>query len=89
MTIGRLPWMLSKKTTSTSVECLEGVNHIVNFNDLNTFGTMQISSRQGKFEPMRVDYSARSGGVIGISLIFFNMKVSLCVLIRTASSRRF
>ena len=38
-----------------------------NFNGSNTFGTMQISSRQGKFEPMRVDYSARSGGLIGIS----------------------
>ena len=40
------------------------------FNGSNTFGTMQISSRQGKFEPMRVDYSARSGGLIGISFLF-------------------
>ena len=38
-----------------------------NFNGSNSFGTMQISSRQGKFEPMWVDYSARSGGLIGIS----------------------
>ena len=38
-----------------------------NFNGSNTFGTMQIGSRQGKFEPMRVDYSARSVGLIGIS----------------------
>ena len=46
-----------------------------NFNGSNTFGTMQISSRQGKFEPMKVDYSARSGSLIRISfLIFFNMK---------------
>ena len=36
---------------------------------------MKISSRQGKFEPMRVDNSARSGGIIRISLIFNNMKV--------------
>ena len=41
-----------------------------NFNGSNTFGTMQISSRQGKFEPVRVDYSARSGGLIGISFLF-------------------
>ena len=40
-----------------------------NFNGSNTFGTMQVSSRQGKFEPMRVDYSARSGG------FFFDMTV--------------
>ena len=31
---------------------------------------MQISSRQGKFEPMRVDYSARSGGLIGVSFLY-------------------
>ena len=41
----------------------------------NTFGDLKISSRQGKFEPMRVDNSARSGGIIRISLIFYNMKV--------------
>ena len=41
-----------------------------NFNGSNTFGTMQISSRQVKFEPVRVDYSARSGGLIGISFLF-------------------
>ena len=41
-----------------------------NFNGSNTFGTMRISSRQGKFEPMRVDYSARSGGLIGIFFRF-------------------
>ena len=38
-----------------------------NFSGSNTFGTMKISSRQGQFEPMRVDYSARSGGLMGIS----------------------
>ena len=37
-----------------------------NFNDSNTFGTMKISSRQGQFERMRVDNSARSGDIIGI-----------------------
>ena len=46
-----------------------------NFNGSNTFGTMKISSRQGQFEPVRVDESARSGGIIRISLIFYNMKV--------------
>ena len=46
-----------------------------NLNGSNTIGTMKISSRQGWFEPMRVDYSARSGGYIRISLIFYNMKV--------------
>ena len=41
-----------------------------NFNGSNSFGTIKISSRQGLFEPMRVDYSARSGGIIGISFQF-------------------
>ena len=41
-----------------------------NFSGSNTLGTMKISSRQGKFEPMRVDNRARSGGIISISLIF-------------------
>ena len=33
---------------------------------------------ENKFEPMRVDDSARSGGIIRISLIFYSMKV-FCV----------
>ena len=37
------------------------------YNGLNTFGTMKICSRQGKFELMSVDHSARSGGIIEIS----------------------
>ena len=41
-----------------------------NFRGSNTFGTMKISSRQEYFEPMRVDYSARSEGLIGISFLF-------------------
>ena len=36
---------------------------------------MKISWRQGQFEPVRVDNSARTGGIIRISLIFYNMKV--------------
>ena len=37
---------------------------------------MKISSRQRQFEPMRTDYSVRSGSLIGIFFfIFFNMKV--------------
>ena len=59
-----------------------------NFKGSNTFGTMKISLRQGWFKPMWVDNSAWSGGIIRISLIFYNMKVS-CVLIRIASLRRF
>ena len=46
-----------------------------NFNGSNTFGTMKISSRQGYFELMSFDNSARSGGILKISLIFYNMKV--------------
>ena len=45
------------------------------FNGSNTFGTMKISWGQGKFEPIRVDNSARSGGIIRISLIFYNIEV--------------
>ena len=37
--------------------------HKSNFNGSNTFGTMKISSRQGLFEPLRADISARSAGV--------------------------
>ena len=46
-----------------------------NFNGSNTFWTMTISSRQGQFEPLRVDNSARSGSIIKISLIFNYMEV--------------
>ena len=46
-----------------------------NFNGSNIFGIMKISSRQGYFEPMRVAKSARSGGIIRISLSFYNMRV--------------
>ena len=45
-----------------------------NVNGSNTFGTTKISSRQGWFEPVRVDESARSGELIGISLIFYKIK---------------
>ena len=38
-----------------------------NFSGSNTFGAMKINSRQGKFEPMRVDYSDRSGRLTGVS----------------------
>ena len=41
-----------------------------NFNGSNTFGTMKICSRQGKFELMSVNHSARSGGIIGIFFRF-------------------
>ena len=41
-----------------------------NFSGSNTFGTMKISSRPREFEPLRVDYSARPGGLIGISFWF-------------------
>ena len=54
---------------------LDGNNVQSIFNGLNTSGTMKISSRQGKFEPMRIDNNARSGGMIRTSLIFYNMKV--------------
>ena len=51
------------------LRCLQ-IQRQSNFNGSNTFGTMKISSRQGLFEPMRVDYSARSGGIIGIIFRF-------------------
>ena len=41
-----------------------------NLNGLNTFGTMKICSRQGKFEPMSVDYRARSRSIIWSSFRF-------------------
>ena len=42
---------------------------------LESFGTMKICLRQGKFELMSVNHSARPGSIIGISFRFFNMKV--------------
>ena len=75
--------MVGKVSYSTSV-CIQ-----LNFNGWNTFGTMKISSRQGWFEPVRVDYSARSGGIIGIYFRFLQYEGMLCVLIRIASLRRF
>ena len=46
-----------------------------NLNGSNTFGTLKICSRQGQCEPVRVDNSARSEGILRISLIFYIMKV--------------
>ena len=59
-------------------------NILSNFNGSNTFGTLKISSIQLLFEPMRIDHSARSGCLIRIALIFYNIKVC-CVF----SLRRF
>ena len=66
--LGTSQWYL---TINDKIYCLKNVKPHVNnlqsnFNGSNTFGTMKISSRQGYFEPTRVDYSARSGGLIGI-----------------------
>ena len=41
-----------------------------NFNGSNTFGTMKMCSRQGKFELMSVNHSARPEGVIGFFFDF-------------------
>ena len=41
--------------------------YTVELSGSNIFGTMKISSRQRKFEPLRVDYSARSEGFMGTS----------------------
>ena len=47
----------------------------LNFNGSNSFGTMKIRSRQGQFELMSVNHSARSGGILGIFFpIFFKIK---------------
>ena len=39
---------------------------------------MKISPRQGNFEQMRVVNSTTSGGIIRISLIFYNMEYVVC-----------
>ena len=41
-----------------------------NFSGSNTFGTRKICLRQGEFELMSVNHSARSRGIIGISFRF-------------------
>ena len=43
-----------------------------NFDGFNTFGTIKICLRQGLFKLMSVNHSARSGGIIGISFLFFS-----------------
>ena len=61
-----------------------------NCNGSNTFGTFKRCSRQGLFELVSVNHSARSGIILEIyfwfSLTWTHM---LCVLIRIASLRRF
>ena len=42
-----------------------------NFNGSNTFGALKVCSRQGEFELMSVNHSARSEGIIGINFLFF------------------
>ena len=41
-----------------------------NFNGSNTLGTMKICSRQGKFELVSVNHSARTGGKVEIYFHF-------------------
>ena len=50
------------------------------FSGSNTFGTMKISSRQGYFEPMRVDFRRLNRNIF---LIFFNRKVSCVFLLES------
>ena len=51
---------------------------------------MKICSRQGQFELMSVNQSARLGGIIVIFFLdFLYYEDMLCVLIRIAMSRRF
>ena len=58
-----------------------------NFNGANTFRTMKLCSRQGEFELMSVNHSARSGGIMVIIFsIFFNMKV--CCVFSVESPHR-
>ena len=47
----------------------------LHFNGSNTFGTIKICSKQGRFELISVNHSARSGGIFSI---FLNMRV-FCV----------
>ena len=55
----------------SSPRCLIKCDNIQqNFNGSNSFGTMKIRSREGKFELMSVNHSARSGGIKGISFRF-------------------
>ena len=42
-----------------------------NFNGSNIYGTMEICSRHGKFEPLRVNHSARSNGNLDNSEMSF------------------
>ena len=61
----------------------------VQLNFTSTFGTIKISSRQGLFDKMSVNHSARSGWIIGIYLDFLKHEGILCIRIKIASLRRF
>ena len=55
------------------------IKHIQeNFNGSNNLGTITICFRQGQFELISVNHSARSGGIIGIFFsIFFIRRVPI------------
>ena len=55
----------------------------------NYSGTMKICVRQGKFEQMDVNLSARSGDIKGLYFRFSTYESMMRVLIRIASTRRF
>ena len=59
---GKLTWLLEK------VNYLNA--RIVEFQRLDTFGTMKTCSTQGQFELVGVNHSTMSGGKIGISFRF-------------------
>ena len=66
-------WTQPSLDLDKSLSCYEIQS---NFNGSNTFGTKKICSRQGQFEPLRVCYGARSGGIKrDIFSIFFSNKV--------------
>ena len=50
--------------------CLLGILLQANYNGSNTFGTIKICSREGQFELVSVNHSARTGGKIMISRHF-------------------
>ena len=84
MSLDKIMLYLKQQSTGISMspkniveERLTSLQIQSNFNGSNTFGTLKICLRQGQFELMSVNHSARSGGNIGISFLY-SLKVGSC-----------
>ena len=87
-----LACLIDVLTLSSIFHCNSDTQHIIkgmewkcymailiqsNFKGSNTFGTTKICSRQGLFEPLRIYYRARSGGIIWLLFRFSSTQYTI------------